>query len=38
MVKTEVKEVILRLLKCIVCFLTGGFANRRKGGRKDEAC
>lgn len=31
------KNVIIRLLKCLICFLTGGFANKKNGGG-DAAC
>lgn len=33
----KVKSIIVRILKCVICFLTGGFANRKNGG-SDEAC
>lgn len=28
----KMKNIIVRILKCVICFLTGGFANRRNGG------
>ncbi len=33
----KMKNVIIRLLKCLICFLTGGFANKKNGGG-DAAC
>lgn len=31
------RKIIIRILKCLICFLTGGFANKKKGG-DNETC
>ena len=28
----KMKRIVIRILKCLICFLTGGFANKKNGG------
>ena len=36
------KRIVIRILKCLICFLTGGFANNgfanKKNGGDNAAC
>lgn len=34
----KMRKIIVRVLKCLICFLTGGFANKKKDGGEDAAC
>lgn len=28
----KMRRIIIRVLKCLICFLTGGCANKKNGG------
>ena len=28
----KMKRIVIRILKCLICFFTGGFANKKNGG------
>lgn len=28
----KMRRIIIRVLKCLICFLTGGYANKKNGG------
>ena len=34
----KVKNIVIRILKCIVCILTGSCRNKGKGGGNAETC
>lgn len=36
-VMSKMKRVIIRVLKCLICLLTGGFRNKGNGG-ENETC
>lgn len=36
-VMIKMKRVIIRVLKCLICLLTGGFRNKGNGG-ENETC
>lgn len=33
----KMRKIIIRVLKCLICFLTGGYSNKKNGGN-NEAC
>lgn len=34
----KVKNIVIRILKCLLCIFTGGFRDKGKGGGNEASC